>query len=189
MITYMIFTVSEVKKIHKSAYTVLIAAIFVQTVINFGINVPMQIRWHENTKEAVNVLEEKQNEIYQDVKTIIGQLGDHTFMIDQAVKRYKIMPLNILNFQKMNLRQTYIAANNIALVNPLEYTDYRSWMRLYENQNYSNAPNACEYVIYIIPDCFKRMGDVADIHCHDFRGIPSEKSGNGYSIYVYHNQM
>ncbi len=188
LITYMIFIMSEATKISKGTYMVLAAAVFVQAVLNFGVNIPTQLCWYKNTDEAVQVLEQKQNEIYQDVKAIIGQLGEHTFMIDQAVKRYRIMPFGTLSFQKMNLEQTYIAANNIAFVNPLEYSDYWSWMEIYKDPKYSQDPNSCEYFIYIIPDCFKRMGDVADIHCHDFREPYSAKTGDGYSIYVYHNQ-
>lgn len=189
VITYIIFVISEDRKMHRGAYAVFAAVLFLQISINFGINIPVQIRWHENTCEAVHILEEKENEIYDDVKMLAEQMGDHTFTIDEAVKRYRIMPVGTLNFYKINLKQTYIVPDHTVFANPLEYTDYWSWMDLYQKPNYSYDANACEYVIYIIPDCFKRMGDAADIHCHDFRKKCKEESGDGYSIYVYQNQV
>lgn len=187
IILFAMFLLDGVKMAFDPKCVVLCFSIITQIVTCFMVYLPNEVRWHDTTQEAIHVLEENEDRIYGDTQEIIDSLGDSTFMVDIPIKRFAVFRTKALGFNAMGLHYPYVVNNNIEFVNPLEKTDYKSWKDLYKNSRYNGNPNEAEYVIYIMPDCFWQMSDVANVYIYEGREIAMKVTGNGYAIYVYRN--
>lgn len=164
---------------------VLMAAILVQCVINFGYYIPTQARWEKRTEEAIQVLEDNETEIFQHVTKLVEGFGESTYTIDNAVKRYRPYAPGVLWLRPVSVGQPYIVAENMELIDPLYYMDYDGWSQLAARGNYVQMEEGSDYVIFIIPNIFKNMSDVADIHKYDEKRLETTIREASYTIYVY----
>lgn len=190
LITYMIFLVKETdwRVINSRAIRfVFILAILVQYVVNFGYYIPTQIRWGVITQKSIEILENKEADIYAHVSNLIQNFGDSTYMIDNAIKRYRPYYKSTLDLRPISVNQPYIVAENVVFVDPLQYMAYEEWNRLYTNKNYLEDSENCNYIIYIMPNIFKSMNDVANIHLYDEKQLITTIKEVDYTIYVYSN--
>lgn len=183
IVTFAAFILSDVQKeeIHNWKKGLVEIAAVIQLLNCFAYYIPIQAKWHSITEEAIDVLINKEEEIYDAVTTLIMETDDAPFMIDLAVKRYQPVAVSVPRWTKVNLRNTYYAAQNYAFLDPLAATNYYGWSRLYS----SSPPGDRQYVIWIIPNCFMRMGDVASIHPYDKYSITDMIHGDGYTVYLY----
>lgn len=188
MITYCLILVKETKPeiLHGCIFRILlIGTLTVQCVVNFGYYIPIQVRWTETTGEAIEVLEENEAEIYEHAARLVEGFGQSTYEIDSAVKRYRLYAPGVLWLRPVSVGQPYILAENMEFIDPLYYMDYDSWDELCTRENYAEDGEESDYVIFIIPNVFKNMGDVADIHKYDKKHLQTTIRGNAYTIYVY----
>lgn len=162
-------------------------SIIIQCSVNFGYYIPTQIRWAENTRKAIKILEDNESEIYIYVSEQIVQFGESTYMIDNAIKRFRPYHQSALELRTISIEQPYIVAENIVFVDPLQYMDYDGWNNLYARGNYLGDPEMCNYIIFIIPNIFKNMSDVANIHQYDNKNLINVIREKDYTIYVYSN--
>lgn len=188
MITYCLILVRETKQeaLRGCIFRVLLfGTILVQCIVNFGFYIPIQARWEKRTEEAIQVLEDNETEIFQYVTQLADGFGESTYVIDNAVKRYRPYAPMVLWLRPVSVGQPYIVAENRELVDPLYYMDYDGWSELYARENCVQREEASDYVIFIIPNIFKNMGDVADIHKYDKRPLVTTIREAAYTIYVY----
>lgn len=165
----------------------LIFTITIQGIVNFGYYIPVQARWAVSTEKAIDVLENQETEIFKNVSQLVDGFGESTYMIECAVKRYRPYPLNVLDFRTVTMEQPYIVAENINFVDPLSYVNYDGWYNLYTRGNYLDDSNSCNYIIFLIPNVFKSMSDVAKIHLYDGKNLSTVIRETDYTIYVYNN--
>lgn len=157
----------------------------IQIVNCFFYYIPLQNRWYSTTEEAIAVMEENESEIYEAVTSMVAKTGDSYYMIDEAVKRYKPVAVLATDWKEINMKNTYLAATNIAFLAPLEATNYFDWTRLRQNERCTDDMSVCKYVVWIVPDCFKAMGDVAMLHLYDDYNIVDQIHGKGWTVYLY----
>lgn len=165
----------------------LLLVILVQCTVNFGYYIPTQVRWAEATKRAISVLENKETEIFEQVTRLIDDFGGSSYMVENAIKRYRPYYNTVLDLRPVSLQQPYIVAENVIFVDPLQYRNYDGWQGIYTRGNYLYDSEQCDYIIFIIPNDFKCMGDVADIHLYDWKNLSGTIRGDDYTIYVYSN--
>lgn len=185
IITFAAFLLSEIKPRKTKIQNVLIGiALIIQFLTCFVYYVPLQTRWHLITKQAINTLEDRESEIY----TIVCKLADETegsyFTIDNAVKRYRPVPLSPLNRKVINIQNTYLAATNYQFLDPLEATNYEHWKQIREHPLYTNDKNLYQYVIYIEPACFEDMDDVAKLDLYSKFNVVQKVYGRDYSVFL-----
>lgn len=190
VITYCLILVKETKPevLGGCIFRLLLAVtILVQCVVNFGYYIPTQASWEKRTEEAIAVLEENETEIFEHVTQLVEGFGGAAYTIDNAVKRYRPYAPMVLWFRPVSVGQPYLVAENIELVDPLFYRDYDGWTDLCTRENYVQREEESEYVIFIIPNVFKSMNDVADIRKYDDKHVKTVIREADYTIYVYDN--
>lgn len=188
VITYCLILVRETKPevLRGCIFRILMdVTILVQCVVNFGYYIPTQARWEKRTEEAIHVLEDNETEIFQHVTQLVDGFGDSTYTIDNAVKRYRPYAPMVLWLRPVSVGQPYIVAENMELIDPLYYMNYDGWKALCTKENYVGREEDSDYVIFIIPNIFKNMSDVADIHKYDERPLEATIREASYTIYVY----
>lgn len=187
IVTFVAFFLSDVKPADKVNWKniVIEIAVGIQVLNCFTYYIPLQTQWHSRTEEAIAIMEEKESEIYADVVTLLNKTDDSYYMIDGAVKRYKPVAVSATSWNDINVQNTYFAATNYIFLDPLEATNYFDWMKLKQSERHSTDPLIYEFVIWIIPDCFKLMGDIADIHLYDDKNVVDQIHGDGYTVYLY----
>lgn len=187
-ITYILILVKETKSevLYSGKFKILLVfAITIQCGVNFGYYIPTQVRWAETTRESIDVLENRETEIFKHVTELIESFGESTYVVDNAVKRYRPYYKTALDFRPVSMEQPYIMAENITFVDPLKYMDFESWNNICMKEGLGNSD--CDYIIYIMPNVFKSMGDVADIHLYDEKELLRMIKEADYTIYVYDN--
>lgn len=153
----------------------------IQTIIMFGYYVPKQAQWHNLTQKSLAILEKNAGKIYNDVINLAAKNEIPDYVVECAVYRYKPVATNFVAFKKRPLKKNlYIAPKNIYFGNALEAGDFFTWKNYFDNQN-----NPAKYVIWIIPNAFKIMGDVANIHLHDAHVLVDSLIKDEYSVYIY----
>lgn len=189
-VTYLLVLVRETKMevLRRRGFQVILFwVILIQCAVNFGYYIPTQARWAGATRQAIAVLEEKETEIFDHVSRLVESFGGSTYMVENAIKRYRPYYNTVLDLRPVSVKQPYIVAENVAFVDPLQYRNYDGWMRIYTGGNYLYDPQNCDHIIFIIPNDFKCMGDVADIHLYDSKNLSEVIRENDYTIYVYSN--
>lgn len=149
------------------AKCVLAVAVGAQVINCFVYYIPKQTKWYEVTKEAIKVLEENEGEIYGDVVSVIEDIGESYFYIDESIKRYKPVAIGPRKIKKIDMDNTYFVSTNFVFLEPLEAKNIKDWDLLKKNQNYTSDNGLYQYIIWIVPDCFKTIGDVADLRAYD----------------------
>lgn len=165
----------------------LVLAIMIQGTVNFGYYIPTQARWAGATRKAIAVLENKETEIFDHVTRLIENFGESTYMVENAIKRYRPYYNTALDFRPVSIQQPYIVAENVVFVDPLQYKNYDGWQGIYTRGNYLYDTEQCDYIIFIIPNDFKCMSDVANIHLYDWKKLSGTIREDDYTVYVYSN--
>ncbi len=184
ILTYIIFLLSEIDIEKKINARMLLIAIVCQLASCFFYYIPKQTEWFNITNKAISELQENESFIYEDVLNLVKQTGEEKFTIDIAVKRYKPIPTASMLWKKVNLHNTYITPLNYVFVDPLEATDYFDWRDLKRYDNYTIDSQLCTYIIWIVPDSFKVLSDVAELNIYSNNAITNIIHGKGYSIYL-----
>lgn len=186
IITFVIFLLSDQEICKKKIRMIPVYfAIAIQIIVCFLFYIPLQDRWYRTTEEAINILEQQEYEIYKDVCTLISKISNSHYMIDQPIKRYKPIAGNLINYTGSSIQNTYFMADNYYFATPLKKANYTDWCLLEQQDNYSDNPAVYQYVIWIVPDCFKTMSDVANIHIYDNMQLVDMIHGKHYSVYLY----
>jgi hypothetical protein len=86
----------------------------------------------------------------------------------------------VIEFKEINKERLYIVPDNIHFATALEVGDYFTWNGVFEDQDTSS-----EYIVWIVPNVFKTMADVAKIHLYDDLETVSSIIRSDYSIYLY----
>lgn len=182
VITAVCFIIHEVNFYEKIYIkSILVLCLLTQIANNFGVYLPKQVEWSCKTIYAEQVFEDSESEILQKTSDIIASLGNETYYIDTAIKRYKPVAL----YENSRKKVTLYSRQGYYFLDPLEYVDYQGWTKLKTNENYSVEG---EYVIWIVPNVFFTMGDVVDIHLYDGYEKIDFVSGKGYTIYLLQNK-
>ncbi len=190
VITYCLILVKETKQetLRGCVFRVmLVGTIVEQGVVTFGYYIPTQARWVKITDEAIAVLEDNEAEILQQVTQLVEGFGESTYVIDNAVKRYRPYAPDVLWLRPISVGQPYIVAENMEFIDPLYYMDYDGWKELCTRENYSQNAAESDFVISIIPNIFKNMSDVAGIHKYEKKHLLTVIREADYTIYVYDN--
>lgn len=191
VITYCLILVKETPQelLRNSIFKfALMGTLLVQCVVNFGYYIPTQAGWAKRTEEAIAVLEEQETEILRHVTQLADGCGSANFTVDNVVKRYRpYAEGGALQIRPISVGQPYIVAENIKFVDPLSYMDYDGWKALYDRDNYVEKTKDSDYIIFIIPNAFKSMGDVANICKYENIQVLSVVREADYTIYVYDN--
>ena len=190
IITYVSFFFSELGEIIINKLTlknILIGiAISIQMIICFLYYIPLQNRWYSITQESINVLKNNENGIYSDVLDFIdNKIGKDYYTIDMAVKRYKPIVKGTINWRKIDIKYTYIVNDNYDFLDPLETMNIDGWSNLKSRVNYTTDSQKFRYLIWILPNSFKQMRDVAEIGIYDKFNIVDKIYRKGYTIYLY----
>jgi membrane protein len=190
IITYVSFFFSELGEIIINKLTlknILIGiAISIQMIICFLYYIPLQNRWYSITQESINVLKNNENGIYSDVLDFIdNKIGKDYYTIDMAVKRYKPIVKGTINWRKIDIKYTYIVNDNYDFLDPLEIMNIDGWSNLKSRVNYTTDSQKFRYLIWILPNSFKQMRDVAEIGIYDKFNIVDKIYRKGYTIYLY----
>ena len=190
IITYVVFFFSELEentiKVTMIKKTLIGIAVLIQTMVCFLYYIPLQNKWHYTTEESISSLENNESNIYSDVLYLINnKIGNEYYTIDIAIKRYKPVPISPLIWKKIDTKNTYIVAENYSFLDPLEATNFFDWSTLKQSEKYTSDSEKYSYIIWILPDSFKQMGDVADIHIYDNFNIVDKIHRKGYTIYLY----
>lgn len=158
----------------------------IQTIVCFLYYIPLQNKWYYTTEKAISTLENNESNIYSDVLYLVNnKIGDEYYTIDTAVKRYKPVPITPLTWKKIGIKNTYIVAQNYVFLDPLENMNYFDWFTLKQSEKYTVNSQKYRYIIWILPDNFKQMGDVAHIHIYDNYDMIDKIHRKGYTIYLY----
>ena len=79
----------------------------IQDICRFAIYVPLQAKWHVTTEEAIRVIENKENEIYSDVVSLLSEINysflnprQQTIMIYQNLSKTRVI-LQMIQFTNM----------------------------------------------------------------------------------------
>lgn len=190
VITYILFLIKETgcRTEKSNIFRIMLAvSVAVQCSVNFGYYIPTQTRWAAVTKESLEVLGDRESEIYKYVSEQIEGFGESTYMIDNAVKRFRPYYNSALDLRPVSLEQPYIVAENVAFADPLQYANYDEWDNLYKRSNYLGKADECDYIIYIIPNVFKCMNDVARVRLYNKKNKVNVIQEADYTIYVYSN--
>lgn len=190
IMTYVVFFFSELEeniiKVTIIKKILIGIAVLIQTMVCFLYYIPLQNKWHYTTEESISSLESNESNIYSDVLYLINnKIGNEYYTIDIAIKRYKPVPISPLIWKKIDTKNTYIVAENYAFLDPLEVTNFFDWSTLKQSEKYTLDSEKYSYIIWILPDSFKQMGDVADIHIYDNFNIVDKIHRKGYTIYLY----
>ena len=187
LLTAVLFVFSEKEPFPKSAKIISVVALCIQFFVTFGFYLPTQIRWHTETQKAIRVLEEQNGEILSDVENLISGFGSRKFFIDEPVKRYRPMRRNSIHPRKMGIRQPYIIFDDIWNSSPLEYPNQNDWERIYRLENCTQHMDKKEnkYIVYVVPNCFKRLCDVSTVFQYENMSRAEIIRKNDYTIYVY----
>lgn len=187
IVTFVALLLSEIalEKTVKFKNVFIGVALIVQIFNCFIYYIPLQKRWYLTTETAIHVLEERETEIYAAVNHLANEIGDSYYTIDNVVKRYKPVAVSQPAWKDISIQNTYYAATNYEFLDPLQATNYTHWKRLREDSKYVTSSADAEYIIWIFPECFENMGDVAKIHYYDSYNIIEEIQGNGYKVYLY----
>lgn len=155
----------------------------IQMLVTLGFYIPKQIQWYKNTQVAIAKLVENEEEIRRDTIEFISLIDEHTFGVNIALKRLHPVESSTVILNTPSRANPYIVSVNKEYADPLAYSNLDVWNGIYKSEKFRNylLPE-CEYMIYIIPNNFKIMNDVADINY--YLNLPSIKSYNRkeYSI-------
>lgn len=139
----------------------------IQSLITFGFYIPKQATWYQNTQNSIKILTENEEAIRNDTINFINSIGDHTFGINIAIKRFYPVQLSPIILNVPNKSNPYILSLNKQYTDPLSYANLDIWNKIYSFQNFRGYSSPeCEYMIYIIPNNFKTMNDIADINAY-----------------------
>lgn len=180
IISYAIFMIREIddgrlsELAKKSAYGVFTIAILYQGFNCFAKYIPKQINWHNNTEEAINVLENN----YEDIASVIEKYSEqllsagYSVTYDNAVKRYRPCNYN----------------GGIKFVDPLEYMIInneadKAWI--------TDIREVCDtdYVIYVVPDAMIKIDDIACSRKYDNDNVVDVVLGDGYEIRLIQSSL
>ena len=184
-ITFVIFLCAEDKKRTKEFYYIALISLVLQGITCFGLYVPKQMNWFYMTDEAVSVLEEHSSEIVSRIETVKVLLGESAFSVDVAVKRSRFVANGSLQMHYPTIEQPYYFAENFEFVDVLESKALVNWRCLRSCSNYEQDLSNCEYIFYIVPDCFVSLGDVAQIYKYSDLELENTYLGDGYTIFLY----
>lgn len=188
LITYAAVILSDASKAppkgRKIRLGILLMAAILQVTVNFAYYLPLQVKWQKNTNRAIDVLEREEPEIYAATNHLIDEIGDCSYTIDIAVKRFVSFPFGPDTWRKISLQYPYHAATNYIMVNPLEATNWDDWTRLQQDEQCVGEADA-EYVIHIVPNPFKQMRQIAQLDRYDGYDLTDSVHGEGYSVYLY----
>lgn len=161
-------------------------AVCIQTVLCLCFYVPKQAEWERTTRQSIDDLIEHEYQIRQDAEDAWAKTNGALCAIDLAVKRNTLLYGNSSSFQELSKDNLYILRSNYMFADPLRYANLDVWNEWYGRS--CSVPEA-EYILYIIPNRFKRMQDIACLHDYDnFEKIASYER-DVYSIYVYRRQQ
>lgn len=178
------FEIKMCKKKYYNLFTkISFVVVTVQVILCLCFYIPKQIRWHIVTESSINDIIENEHFIREDVEKIIKKINNSKFMIDLAVKRYTLIYTNMSSFNVINKNNIYLLRNNYMFVNPLQYANLDVWNDIYTNPNYDEINY--EYIIYIIPNKFKIMNDIARLHQYDNNEKICSYNNHDYSVILY----
>ena len=196
LVTLLMFLLSEKRKFPRGAKSLLLFAVGIQLSITFGLYVPTQIKWHSATQKSIAVLENHNGEILGTVQDIVKEFDGKPFYIYQPVQRQKPMCMSPLRFRPIGLKQPYIIFDDIRDYSPLESQNFYDWEKLYKMENsvqYKTNKwtfrNCAKYLIYIVPNDFKSLVDVADVWPFEDLVLYKRVLGDGYTIYIYDTKL
>jgi len=183
---YTVFLFSECPKISgwRVGKIIIIIALFIQSTTCFTYYLPLQDHWHNKTIEAVNVLEKNESEIFENVSSMIDRIKDENYAVDVALKRYKPVGVRPAAWTSLNADSIYRAATNYEFLDPLQATNYMEWDPLAKGGRYAYDGTNADYVLWIVPDAMKNIGDVVNLHKYDAYKRIDFVHKNGYSIYL-----
>lgn len=184
---YTIFLFSSILKIkaRRVGNLLIITSILIQCIVCFAYYLPLQNHWHDQTGKAIQMLEEKESEIYSDVCSLISQIEDENYAVDLALKRYKPVGISPALWNSFRRENIYCAATNYAFLDPLQATNYLEWSPFINSGRYSSGSVDTNYVLWIVPDALKSIGDVVNLHVYDAAYAQTNFiHKDGYSIYL-----
>lgn len=156
--------------------------LLLQAIVLFGYYIPKQMQWHDVTEEALSIMETESSDIYNDVVELTKENGISDYTVGYAVYRYKPIATGPVIFKKISRHNLYIVPENIYYGSALEGGDFFTWKKVFETQNGSDITGN---VVWIIPNVFKIMSDIADIHIYDENLLIDSVVRKDYSIYIY----
>lgn len=159
-------------------------AIIIQVVVLVGFYIPKQNYWHEQTIKSEELVISKADKIFNDIEELIKNIDkQYKISIDYAVKRYRPIQNEPIQYNKLTLNNHYILVQNVSFYNHLQYANIRRYNRLHNRGTNKEK----EYIIYIVPNYFLIMGDIYRNIINDRKNmkIINEKYGDGYTIILY----
>ena len=196
LLTLLLFYLSEKEAFAKPARILFCLALGIQACVTFGLYLPTQTRWHNATQKAISVLETQNTKILNDVEALVSELGNKTFYIDEPIKRYAPVARGNLHIRRIRPKQPYIIYDDIWYPSPLENVNSDLWEKLFQMENSTqytanpyNFTDSTRYMVYVVPNPFKQLVDVADIFRYEnFECIKCVKKTD-YTIYVYDTEF
>lgn len=170
--------IGESTAFHKIAF----AGIFIQVSICLCFYIPKQAEWEKVTEQSINDLVKNECHIREDVQDALEQMNGTSYTIDLAVKRNTLIYTDRSSFKERNMENIYFVRSNYMFADPLRYSNLDVWNEIYNGG--CGLENA-DYVIYIIPNRFKIMNDVACLHEYDNYEKCISYEREYYSVYVY----
>ena len=186
-----LFVFSERRGFSKISKVLSVLALAIQLCVTFGFYIPTQIRWHDTTQKAISVLEKENSAILSDIESIVKDFNGKTFYIDEPVKRYKPVATSGIRIRKMGLRHPYIIFDEISYKSPLDFENSYDWERIMNMENFDSPgfKESTKYLVYVVPNSFKTLCDIADLYRYDELPLVKSLVRENYSIYVYDNQF
>lgn len=171
---------------YKWVQKIAIVGILIQAMLCLCFYVPKQVEWETLTKQCIGDLIECEYQIRKDIQDAFKKTGGKPCAIDLAVKRNTLLYVNSSSFQKRSKDNLYILRSNYIFADPLQYANLDVWNELYAR---SCSIQEAEFILYIIPNKFKRMQDIACLHDYDNYEKTWSYEREVYSVYVYRRQQ
>ncbi|MGN0740810.1 MAG: hypothetical protein ACI4LX_11635 [Treponema sp.] len=193
LLVLLLFVFSERESFSKASKILSVVAVTIQICVTFGFYVPTQIRWHNATQKSIYVLEKENSSILNDVEALVNDFNGQTFYIDEPVKRYKPIVTSGIKIRKMGIRQPYIIFDEISYKSPLDSENSYDWKIIRNMENFDNPgfinywtfKESTKYLVYVVPNPFKTLCNVADLFRYDELPLVKSIVRENYSIYVY----
>lgn len=186
IITFAMFLLHEGFSLRRAAKFVISTALILQFFSAFVVYIPTQAKWHNATQRAIDILEKHENDIYEGTMQLIEEIGDSTFFIECAVKRFYPISYFRTAYHWPSIENPYIFRTATTFADPLYKTDFWTWKRVELFEGYKT--NEFEYVIFIMPDAFTTMSDVANIYLYqdnpNFEAV-NRIHGEGFQLLLY----
>ena len=180
IITYVFFLLSEIH-IDRAKMSFFYVAIGVQLVNCFACYFLTQEEWFDKTEEAEKIVYENADMIYEDIENMVEDIGQNSFRVEVAVKRYH----PIATAEAVRDRSLAFVKTGYIFCDPFMMADYNAWNDMTTKDNYSDGDS--EYVIWILPNIMMTMGDVVDEHLFDSYEKIRTSRRNGYSVFLLRN--